>query len=441
MSDTRFTEKSYDNLSIGILYLIYRLLEIFTIIAFHSFHLGLSLIRQKVLRHYTPRSSVFGNSLAALLESLGTTFIKIGQILSSRPDLLPANLIAPLSRLQDGVAPFNHRKIPHLIQQAFGRSIEELFESFDFTPVSSASVAQVHRARLKGGEDVAIKIRRPGLLRIVKSDLLILRLVLKIVEWFPALRLVPIRGIAEEFGQVIKEQLDFRLEADNNRRFRKNLCDVKQVIIPKLYDDLCTESILTMEYLDGLIKIDKLDFNIQQREQAAAIGLKALYRMMFVDGLIHADMHPGNIFFRKGVEFILLDFGLVAKLDDRDLKNFARFFFGMASNNGKLCAQIVHETATFQAVDYDQTKFESAMVDLIAKHSSKVARDFEVTEFAVELFDTQRKHRIRGSTRFTMAIISLVVFEGIAKQIYPDLDFQREARQFIPSILKNLILN
>ncbi|MEK6408075.1 MAG: AarF/UbiB family protein [Acidobacteriota bacterium] len=435
MANAHLKKEPHRNRSTEILHLVYRAFEIAILFAGHGISFAFRLISHMVFKRKSATARAAGEVLPKLFESLGATFIKIGQILSSRPDLLPPEIIGPLSRLQDSVAPFDSRKIPNLIEQAFGRPIDEIFESIDFTPCSSASIAQVHRARLKGGEVVALKIRRPGLLRKVESDLYILHCLVKFIELFPAARLVPMRGIAEEFGQAIRDQLDLDLEADNHRRIRRNLSDLKRVVIPRLYDDFCTESILTMEYLDGLMRIDALDFNPSEREEAAALGLQALYRMLFVDGLIHADMHPGNVFFRRGIQFILLDFGLVAKLEDSDLTDFAHFFLGMATNNGKECARIVHETATFQAANYDRSKFESEMVKLIGRHSSKIARDFEVTQFAIELFDTQRKSGIRGSTKFTMAIVSLVVFEGIAKQVYPDLDFQREARQFIPAIM------
>lgn len=435
MSKSHSNQNLYDQAAVGGIYLTYRLLKIIFLFALHSFRFSFRLLIRKTLRHHRSKASVFGESLTALFESLGATFIKAGQILSSRSDLLPLEVINPLSRLQDRVAPFDHRKIPHLIEKAFGRSIDDIFESFDFTPVSSASIAQVHRARLKGGEDVAVKIRRPGLAQVIKSDLLILNSLIGIVERFPAMRLIPIRRIVEEFSLVIGEQVNFHLEAGNNRCFQQNFSKFKQITIPRLYNYLCTESILTMEYLDGLIKVDKLDFNAQQRKEAAIVSLQALYQMMFVDGFVHADMHPGNVFFRDNVEFVILDFGLVARLSDSELKDFASFFLGVATNNGKECARIVRETAIFSTSQYDSAKFECAMIKLIARHSSKVARDFEVSQFAIELFDTQRKQGICGSTKFTMVIVSLIVFEGIAKHIYPDLDFQSEARRFIPSVM------
>jgi ubiquinone biosynthesis protein len=255
------------------------------------------------------------------------------------------------------------------------------------------------------------------------------------VQLFPAMRLVPLKGIVKEFGQVIEQQLDFTLEADNNRIFRQNFAHCQQIVIPRLYDNLCGEAILTMEYLDGLIKVGHLDLTTQEREAAAITSLRALYQMIFIDGFTHGDMHPGNIFFRRNGEFVMLDLGLVARLSGSDLIDFASFFFGMVTNNGQECARVVYESATFRAPYCDRKKFETAMVELVDRHSSKGARDFEVSEFALQLFNTQRRHGICGSTNFMMTILSLVVFEGIAKQIHPNLDFQGEARRFIPAIM------
>lgn len=421
--------------------LIWRFFEIVFFVAVHTVILALRLTIWLIGGRAKARLSLLGESFARLLESLGATFIKIGQILSSRPDLLPPEIIAPLARLQDETKPFSARKIPKIIRKEFGQSMGDLFAAFDFNPLSSASVAQVHRARLKQGTEVAIKIRRPGLIRRVRDDLLLLNYFIRLLNLLPAMRLIPLGGLAAEFGGAIEKQLDFRIEAENNRRFRKNFSKDANVKIPALIDDLCSQSVLAMEFIDNLTKVQALDLTERERENAAVVGLRALYKMIFVDGFIHGDMHPGNIFFRAGGEFVLLDLGLVAKLEGRDLKDFVEFFYGMATNNGKECARVAFETATFRAPHCDREKFEGAMIRLIDEHFSKDARDFEVTAFAAHLFDTQRRYGISGTTKFTMAIVSLVVFEGMVKRLHPGLDFQAEARKFIVTAWSRVFLN
>lgn len=411
--------------------LLWRCAELIFFITLHGLELLFRLaIRVSTGRGRTPLS-LCGACLTGLFESLGATYIKVGQILSSRPDLLPPDIVMALSRLQDQVASFDGRNIPRLIEEAFGRRLEEIFESFDLVPISSASVAQVHRARLRQGPPVAVKIRRPGLVVKVRTDLLMLEFFARTLNRIPAMRFIPLTGLVAEFSQSIEEQLDFNLEAENCRRFYRNFEQARGIKIPKLFDDLCVESVLTMEYLDGLLKVGELDFSRRQYEMVAATSLRAFYQMVFVDGFVHCDMHPGNVFFRDDGQFVILDMGLVARLDDTTLNNFLEFFFGMVTNNGQKCARIIYETATFRAKDCDREKFEAAVAAVVNEYATRKARDFEVTGFATQLFNTQRRFGIRGATDFTMTILSLVVFEGIVKQIDPELDFQDEARRFI----------
>jgi ubiquinone biosynthesis protein len=275
---------------------------------------------------------LLGESLAKLCEALGPTAIKIGQILSSRPDLIPAGVGAPLLRLQEQIAPFDSSGITKTIEAAFARPFAELFDSFDLTPVAAASIAQVHRARLKDGRDVAVKIRRPGISRVVKNDMRILNFIPKVLSRLPGMKAVPLPELISDIQVPIEQQLDFHLEAANNRRFREAFALVEHIRIPALVEDLCTENVLTMEYLDRLQRTDSTGFSAPERQTAALAGLRALYKMIFLDGFIHADMHPGNVFIRECGEFVILDTGLVAVLDETDQRDFVDFFFGLVNN-------------------------------------------------------------------------------------------------------------
>ena len=408
-----------------------RSVEIIFFVALHGGRFVLLSTRRLLVKRGPAQGATFGNCLAGLFESLGPTFIKIGQVLSSRPDLLPREVINGLTRLQDQIAPFDVQLIPGLIESAFGRSIDEIFESFDFNPVSAASVAHVHRARLKDGRQVAVKIRRPGVIRQVDNDLRILRFVARTLALLPFMRTTPVRQLVDEVGFPVRQQLDFRLEAENNRRFRRNFVAVEHVKFPALIEPLCADSVLTMEFVEEMQKLTSQCFTADERKTAALAGLRALYKMIFLDRLVHADMHPGNIFIRRWGELVILDTGLVAQLGESDLDDFVDFFFGLINNDSKECARIVYDTAICRSRSCDRQAFEVAMAKLISKHSRMKSHEFQITQFVYQLISTQRRFGICGSTKFMMIILSMLVFDGICKQLYPDCDFQAEARAFL----------
>ncbi|HEY0430613.1 MAG TPA: AarF/UbiB family protein [Pyrinomonadaceae bacterium] len=376
-------------------------------------------------------AQTLGESLATFCEALGPAFIKSGQILSARPDLLPAGVGTPLRRLQNRIAPFDGARAAKIVEAAFERPLDDLFESFDLEPVASASIAQVHRARLKDGREVAVKVRRPGVSRVVTNDMRILRFIAKALSSLPGMKAVPLPELVDEFVAPIKQQLDFHLEAANNRRFREQFAHTEHIRLPALVENLCTENVLTMEYLDRLQRTDLNSLSAAERKTAALAGLRALYKMIFLDGFVHADMHPGNVFVREWGEFVILDTGLVAVLDEANQRDFVDFFFGLINNEGRVNARIIYENASYRAKNCDREAFEAEMVKLIARHSALKCHEFEVAQFVYELMEAQRRFKIRGSTKFMMTILSMVVYDGICKQLYPECDFQSEARGFL----------
>lgn len=426
MIKTGFKERLFNSFVIG-----RRGVEIALLVFLHGARAGFLVLWRAFVRRKPSFGLLLGTELARLCEALGPTFIKMGQALSSRPDLLPPDVVRPLVRLQDQLEPVDARLIPGLIVKAFGKEIEAIFDEFDFNPVSAASIAQVHRARLSDGREVAVKIRRPGVDRQIEQDLQLLRFCAKAISLLPWMRAVPLIELINDVGLPISQQLDFILEADNNRRFRSHFANKERIKFPNLVEDLCSDTVLTMEYLDDLQKVTSSCLSPGERRDAALAGLRALYKMIFHDGFIHADMHPGNVFLRHWGEFVILDTGLVARLDKKDQRDFVDFFFGLVNNDGRECARIVYDNATYRHRNCDRKAFEAAMIELIARHAALRSQEFEITYFVAQLIETQRRFKIRGSTKFMMTIISMVVFDGICKQLYPECDFQGEARGFL----------
>jgi ubiquinone biosynthesis protein len=396
---------------------------------------AMRLLLSKLRRKRYSWKALFGQSTAELCESLGTTFIKIGQILSTRYDLFPPDVTTPLTRLQDRLKPFAFRHVPAIIQTQSGCSLSEIFAQFEVQPISSASIASVYRARLHSGQQVAVKIRRPDIVSKVYNDLRIMRLFARILACLPAMQLIPVVDMIDELGQCIEQQLDLRIEAQNTLHFRECFAQEPQVQIPALIEEYCTEAMLVMEFIDGLVRIDELDWEEADYQKSLITGLRALYHMIFADGFIHCDLHPGNFYLLKGGHIVILDTGFIAKMDQNDRYQFAEFFLSIGTNAGKSCARIIYETASRKTTTFDQEGFERAVVELIDRNAGSKAGVFQVAPFVIKIFDIQRQFGLRSSTSFIMAILSLLVFEGIAKQLYPQLDFQAEARPILLQVL------
>jgi ubiquinone biosynthesis protein len=385
----------------------------------------------EVLRFNTRESDVTGRVLASMLERMGPTFIKLGQVLSSRPDLIGDGVAGQLSRLRAQVNPVPNSAIIKIIEESFGRPIQQLFVDFQPDPLATGSIAQVHLATLKEGQTVAVKVQRPLLKLQMKRDFELLVGVGLVLEHMPGLRNVPFSGLFRELETSILSQLDFEREALNIERFQNNMKRRPQVRIPKLVPELCNRMVITTEHLEDLVPVETLQLSREARRILAKDGLETLYQMIFVDGLVHADLHASNVFFKPNGEIVILDFGLVTDLDNETREQFREFFFAMVTNHGNLCARVILQTAQSFAPAFDGVSYTEAMKAMVDQYSGRRVRDFEVARFATELFVLQRRFGIRGSTAFTMTILSLLVFEGILKTLDPEMDFQRDSSAFM----------
>jgi ubiquinone biosynthesis protein len=383
-------------------------------------------------------SIALGKSLASLLERLGPTFVKLAQVLSSRPDVFSPAVTGPLSRLCEHVKPIPKGQVAGLLSAGLGVPPGRIFRDFEWSPTACGSIAQVHRAHLRDGQVVAVKIRRPNAVPSIRADLFLLRWLAACFQHFFTLRGIPLLLIINEFGRILEDQLDFRMEASNMRRFHSILGHLPDVVVPRVYLEWSSESVLIMEYMCNFNRISDLRLSEEKRHQAARSCVNVLYTMAFEHGFVHADLHPGNLFFRSNGEIVLVDFGMVTELEGPDLRSFAYFFFGMVTNQGQLCAQVIYDSALSLAPSFDLTRFEDDMREMIARYALRRAGEFEVSRFAFELFQIQRQHGLCGSPKFVSVILAFVVLEGIVKQLYPPLNFMAQARNFIPRVISNM---
>jgi ubiquinone biosynthesis protein len=378
-----------------------------------------------------PLEDAVGRTARELLIELGPSYLKIGQILSTRRDILPRRIVEQLELLQDRIPPQSLSEAMPAIRAGIARPLDEVFRTIDETPVAGASIASVYCGWLLDGRKVAIKVRRPGIGMRVAADLRLLRRGASLLEKIPGMRAMPLHSLVEGVGEAIAQQLDFRREGRMCRRLGERFGS-DQVHVPVVVEELSSESVLIMEFLDETHAGQNNDV-----EKAVESALKVLYTMIFVEGLVHCDLHPGNLFLLEDGEIALLDFGFVVELSDDARASFAEFFHAMSENEGAECARIAIEMATFRSPRFDETSFTVAAIELVERFSGATAADFSVAEFVARLIDLQRRHGLRSTTEFTMAIVALLVFEGTVKRFRPDLDFQTPASPYIlPTLLR-----
>jgi ubiquinone biosynthesis protein len=374
------------------------------------------------------RHAWFGQVVLDLFRELGATFIKVGQIMSTRPDLIPDYLSHALEQLQDDVGPFPFDAVVRTLESDLGRPVSALFAEFAPVPLASASVSQVHKARLPDGRIVAVKVRRPNVVELCTFDLAVMRIGARLLNGIPSIATLAPVDTVEEFGRAVFAQLDFRIEARNNRRFRENFRGNQDVVFPEIIDGLSTERILTMSFVEGT-KILATHSTRSDPKRVARLGLQVLLKMIFEDGFVHADLHPGNIFITPDDKLALLDLGLVGELDDPHRRGFARFFAAWAQRDGDAMARIMYDMSANSGPP-DPERFEryrAAIIEFVGRYWGQRLGEVQVGKVLLDMLGILRRHRVRVNPSFTIVNIAIAVTEGIGKQLDPQLDLMAEA--------------
>lgn len=374
------------------------------------------------------RERALGRMLARVLETLGATFVKLGQILGSRPDLLPAGIIASLARLQDHVASLPFEDIAGVLDREWTPEQRASIE-IDPEPLAAASVAQVHRASDAKGNALAIKVQRPEAKGQIERDLAILKVVGELADLVPDLRLLSIPGAIERFGEALHDQLDFRKEAENNRRFKKNFAREKKVQFPKLFDALCTERVLTMAFVEG-VKATEPEKVGHLRGELAERGGRAILKMVFEDGFVHADLHPGNILLGRDGTMTFLDTGLVAEMPQDLVRPWVDTFSSLAKRDGAWSAELFYGFAPTAHVE-DYAQYERDVTEYLGKFWEMRLGEIEVSGIVTGMMDVLRRHRVQVEPVFTVVNVALLVAEGLGKQLDPQIDLVMLAVPFL----------
>lgn len=389
--------------------------------------------------------------LRNILVDLGPVYVKLGQLLSTRPDLLPREYIEALSTLQSNVPPVPWKAVEILLRQQLQKPLEQIFSSLDTEAVAAGSIAQVHRARLLSGELVALKIQRPGLEAVVEQDTRLIRGIAELVAQTELGRLTDVVALADEFCRALQAELDFTQEARHTEQLRQQLqkgrwFDPNQLVVPRVYWSLTTPKVLTLEWIEGkpLLEADRSDADPQQ---IARLLTRAFFQQICLDGYFHADPHPGNLFYLGSGRVALLDCGMIGRLDPRTQQIVLELILAIVSLDAQRCAELTLELALPEsprgsprdpAVSLAQLQREYER--LLRQYYTLSVAELDFSELFSEILQAARRNQIRIPGNLGLCAKALANLEGIARQLTPDYNLPEQIRPLMADVFRQQLL-
>ncbi len=411
---------------------------VFTIPLFRRLQLFIYLVPGYWLRDKdAPRAVRMRKSL----EELGPIFVKFGQILSTRRDLLPDDIAVEFARLQDNVPPFPSEQARAIIEKSYGKPVGEVFQQFEDTPLASASIAQVHAAKLHDGRDVVVKVVRPDIEQTIRRDLELMYLLAGMVQryWSEGKRLRPV-DVVREYEKTIFDELDMMREGSNASLLRRNFENSPLIYIPEIYWPYVRRNVMVMERISGIpvsdieaIKAAGIDL-----KQLAERGVEIFFTQAFQHNFFHADMHPGNIFVADNGQYIAVDFGIMGSLNPEDQRYLAENFLAFFQRDYQRVAEL-HVESGWVPRDTRVDEFESAIRSVCEPIFERPLKDISFGHLLLRLFQTARRFNMEIQPQLVLLQKTLLNIEGLGRQLYPDLDLWQTAKPFLERWMHNQV--
>ncbi len=379
----------------------------------------------------------FGARLRRTLDDLGPTFVKFGQVLSTRPDVIPESILSELQKLQNTAAPIPLEQAQRVIEEDLGVPVEKLFAAFDPVQLGSASIGQVYRARLRSGEAVAVKVQRPGARGRVEADLALMRDLAALLDArFGDRILIDVPGLVAEFEGVILRELDYGAEAQNARRFAHNFAGTR-VKVPAIYLDLSTHRVLTMEFVEGT-RFQNLQPRLlppAERRRVATMGADAIFKMAFEDGFFHGDPHPGNLVLTPEGDLALLDFGMVGFMSRGDIEALSRLFIAVIGQDAPAVLRGLEALGVRFPAEV-RGPLVQELREFLHKYSGLSVGEVTLGQALGELISLARRYRLSLPPVFPLLMKALVTAEGLSRSIDPSINVYEIARPYARRLLR-----
>jgi ubiquinone biosynthesis protein len=418
-----------------------RISEIFQVAARHGFGYFLEthrLVPWRARPDDVDGASNRGQHLREMLDELGPTFVKFGQLLSMRPDVLPPDIIAELRGLQDDVTPFPFAEAEQVIQEELGQPIERLFVEFAEEPIAAASIGQVHAGLLPNGRKVAVKVQRPGAPRQIEADIALLYQAARLAkERVRALDFIDARGIVDEFARFIRQELDYRHEARNATAFRRDFAGHPSVRIPRVYWSYTRNRVLTLEFLEGtqLADLHPEDYSLEERRHLAHLMTEAWMTMIFRNGFFHGDPHPANILVLEQRDQIgLVDFGLAGKLTDADMSTLTRLFIDATNENVEALPKRLAELGVRYPIEREP-QFVAELRELFYRYYGASLAEIDQLQVIREAFDLIYSINLKLPTRFLLLDKAIATLAQVGVELYPDFNVFEVAKPYARGLM------